>query len=134
MHRKGATRAFPAGHPDVAPSHRSVGQPVLVPGDMGRESYVCVGTDTALAETFGSTCHGAGRVLSRAKAKKASVGRKLEDELTRMGVFVMAEGRGTLAEEMPYAYKNVADVVGVMERAGIARRVARLKPVGVMKG
>jgi tRNA-splicing ligase RtcB len=134
VHRKGATRAFPAGHPDVPAAHRSVGQPVLVPGDMGRESYVCVGTDAALAETFGSTCHGAGRMLSRARAKKASAGRKLEEELTRMGVFVMAEGRGTLAEEMPYAYKNVADVVGVMERAGIARRVARLKPVGVMKG
>ncbi|MBM3307381.1 MAG: RtcB family protein [Candidatus Eisenbacteria bacterium] len=134
VHRKGATRAFPAGHRDVATAHAAVGQPVLVPGDMGRESYVCVGTDTAMAETFGSTCHGAGRVLSRAAAKKASAGRRLEEELTRMGVFVVAEGRGTLAEEMPHAYKNVADVVGVMERAGIARRVARLKPVGVMKG
>jgi tRNA-splicing ligase RtcB len=134
VHRKGATRAFPAGHPEVPSAYRGVGQPVLVPGDMGRESYVCVGTERAMGGTFGSTCHGAGRVLSRAKAKQAASGRRLDEELSEMGVFVMAEGRGTLAEEMPYAYKDVAVVVDVMEKAGIARRVARLKPMGVMKG
>jgi tRNA-splicing ligase RtcB len=134
VHRKGATRAFPAGHPEVPSAHRAVGQPVLVPGDMGRESFVCVGTERAMEGTFGSTCHGAGRVLSRAKAKQAASGRKLDEELAKMGVFVMAEGRGTLAEEMPHAYKDVSVVVDAMEKAGIARRVARLKPMGVMKG
>ncbi len=134
VHRKGATRAFPAGHPDVPPPYRSVGQPVLVPGDMGRSSYVCVGTDRALADTFGSSCHGAGRVMSRNKARKAARGRRIADELSERGVVVMATGKGTLAEEMPEAYKNVADVVDVTERAGIARRVARLRPLGVIKG
>jgi tRNA-splicing ligase RtcB len=134
VHRKGATRAFPAGHDDVPSSYRAVGQPVLVPGDMGTHSYVCVGTDAAMAETFGSACHGAGRVMSRSKARKAAAGRKLTDELTEMGVFVMATGKGTLAEEMPSAYKDVSDVVDVMDRAGIARKVARLKPLGVIKG
>jgi tRNA-splicing ligase RtcB len=134
VHRKGATRAFPAGHDDVPAAYRAVGQPVLVPGDMGTHSYVCVGTDAAMEDTFGSTCHGAGRVMSRSKARKAAAGRKLTDELTKMGVFVMATGKGTLAEEMPAAYKNVSDVVGVMDRAGIARKVARLRPLGVIKG
>ncbi len=134
VHRKGATRAFPAGHDDIPSSYRAVGQPVLVPGDMGTHSYVCVGTDSAMVETFGSMCHGAGRVMSRTKARKAAAGRKLVDELTEMGVFVMATGKGTLAEEMPSAYKNVSDVVDVMDRAGIARKVARLKPLGVIKG
>jgi tRNA-splicing ligase RtcB len=134
VHRKGATRAFPAGHDDVSGIYRSVGQPVLVPGDMGTHSYVCVGADAAMANTFGSTCHGAGRVMSRSKARKAAAGRKLVEELEALGVFVMATGKGTLAEEMPSAYKNVSDVVSVMDRAGIARRVARLKPLGVIKG
>lgn len=134
VHRKGATRAFPAGHPDVPSAYRSVGQPVLVPGDMVRSSYVCVGTERALSETFGSSCHGAGRVMSRTKARKAAHGRRLADELSGMGVMVMATGKGTLAEEMPQAYKDVADVVSVTERAGIARRVARLRPLGVIKG
>ncbi len=134
VHRKGATRAFPAGHPDVPDTFRPVGQPVLVPGDMGTHSYVCVGTDATMRETFGSTCHGAGRVLSRAKAKKAAAGRKLEKELADMGVCVMATGKRTLAEEMPFAYKNVSDVVDVMEKAGIARKVVRLRPLGVIKG
>jgi tRNA-splicing ligase RtcB len=134
VHRKGATRAFPPGHDDVPSAYRAVGQPVLVPGDMGTCSYVCAGTEAAMANTFGSTCHGAGRVMSRSKARKAAAGRKLMDELTDMGVFVMATGKGTLAEEMPSAYKNVSDVVDVMDRAGIARKVARLKPLGVIKG
>ncbi len=134
VHRKGATRAFPAGHPDVPSVYRGVGQPVLVPGDMGRSSYVCVGTERALSDTFGSSCHGAGRVMSRNKARKAAHGRRIAEELSRRGVVVMATGKGTLAEEMPEAYKDVADVVGVTERAGIARRVARLRPLGVIKG
>jgi tRNA-splicing ligase RtcB len=134
VHRKGATRAFPAGHPDVPSDYRKVGQPVLVPGDMGTNSFVCVGTDLAMKETFGSTCHGAGRVMSRTQARKSASGRNLADELGRMGISVMAAGKGTLAEEMPEAYKNVSDVVDVMDRAGIARRVARLRPLGVVKG
>jgi len=134
VHRKGATRAFPAGHPDVPGAFRAVGQPVLVPGDMGRFSYVCVGTGDVMRETFGSTCHGAGRVLSRSKAKKAAAGRKLAAELDEMGVFVMATGKATLAEEMPYAYKDVTQVVDVMQRAGLANKVVRLRPLGVIKG
>jgi tRNA-splicing ligase RtcB len=134
VHRKGATRAFPAGHVDVPSAYRSVGQPVLVPGDMGTHSFVCVGTDATMRETFGSTCHGAGRLMSRARAKKAARGRRIDEELARDGIVVMATGRDTLGEEMPSAYKDVADVVGVMERAGIARRVVRLTPLGVVKG
>jgi len=134
VHRKGATRAFPAGHRDVPDAYRAVGQPVLVPGDMGTCSYVCVGTGATMRETFGSTCHGAGRVMSRAKAKKMAAGRNLEQELSERGVFVMAEGKRTLAEEMPDAYKDVTEVIDVMERAGIANRVVRLKPLGVVKG
>ncbi len=134
VHRKGATRAFPAGHRDVPDAYRAVGQPVLVPGDMGTCSYVCVGTGATMRETFGSTCHGAGRVMSRAKAKKMAAGRNLEQEMSDRGVFVMAEGKRTLAEEMPDAYKDVTEVVDVMERAGIAKRVVRLKPLGVVKG
>lgn len=134
VHRKGATRAFPAGHRDVPAAFKGVGQPVLVPGDMGRSSYVCVGTERAMSETFGSSCHGAGRLMSRKKARTAAKGRKLQQELSERGVYVVATGKGTLAEEMPSAYKDVADVVGVTERAGIARRVARLRPLGVIKG
>ncbi len=134
VHRKGATRAFPAGHPDVPGVYRLVGQPVLVPGDMGTHSFVCVGTDAAMRETFGSTCHGAGRVMSRAKAKKAARGRRIDRELSELGIIVMATGKKTLAEEMPEAYKDVARVVDVMDRAGIARRVVRLSPLGVIKG
>jgi tRNA-splicing ligase RtcB len=133
VHRKGATRAFPPGHEAVPAVFREVGQPVLIPGDMGRHSFVCAGTRTALRETFGSTCHGAGRVLSRSKAKKVA-GRNLVEELKAMGVTVRATGKGTLAEEMPRAYKDVADVVSVVERAGLAVKVARLRPIGVVKG
>jgi len=134
VHRKGATRAFPAGRPEVPEAYAEVGQPVLIPGDMGTHSYVCVGTREAMRETFGSTCHGAGRVLSRAKAKKMAQGRDLREELSGMGVHVMAAGRRTLAEEMPFAYKRVGDVVDVAEKAGIATKVVRLRPVGVVKG
>src|SRR5437867_1548786 len=121
VHRKGATRAFPD-------------QPVIVPGDMGRYSFVLVGTQTAMRETFGSTCHGAGRVMSRTAAVKAARGRRIVDELARRGVVARAAGFQSLAEEMPEAYKDVAGVVDVVHRFGISTRVARLRPLGVIKG
>lgn len=134
VHRKGATRAYPPHHPDVPAAYREVGQPVLIPCDMGRYSYVLKGTARAYRETFGSCCHGAGRRLSRTQAKKESRGRKLLTELEERGVIVMAAGMATVAEEMPDAYKDVADVVEVVDRAGIGERVARLVPMGVVKG
>jgi len=121
VHRKGATRAFP-------------GQPVIVPGDMGRYSFVLVGTEMAMRETFGSTCHGAGRVMSRTAAVKAAKGRRIVEELAQRGVVARAAGFQSLAEEMPEAYKDVRDVVEVVHRFGISTRVARLKPIGVIKG
>jgi tRNA-splicing ligase RtcB len=134
VHRKGATRAFPPGHPELPVEYRDLGQPVLIPGDMGTESYLCVGTQNAMEQTFGSTCHGAGRVLSRSRAKKEARGRSIARELEQKNIIVMAHGKGTLVEEMPDAYKDVGRVVDVMDRAGISRRVARLLPVGVIKG
>jgi tRNA-splicing ligase RtcB (3'-phosphate/5'-hydroxy nucleic acid ligase) len=134
VHRKGATRAYPPGHPQVPRAYARVGQPVMIPGDMGRYSYVLAGTERAYAETFGSTCHGAGRKMSRHQAKKAARGRPLLDELEAQGVVVMAAGMATVAEEMPEAYKDVADVVDVVDRAGLSRKVAQLKPLGVVKG
>lgn len=134
VHRKGATRAYPPGHPGVPERYRAVGQPVLIPGDMGRASYVLAGAPRAYEETFGSACHGAGRRLSRKAAKKAAKGRRLLDEMRQRGVHVRAAGMATVAEEMPEAYKDVADVVDVVHRAGIARRVARLRPLAVVKG
>ncbi len=134
VHRKGATRALPAGHRDVPEAYREVGQPVLVPGDMGRVSYVLVGAPRALDETFGSSCHGAGRLLSRNQAVKKGRGRDIRQELERRGVSVRAAGSETLAEEMPDAYKDVSDVVEVVHAAGIARKVVRLRPIGVIKG
>jgi len=134
VHRKGATRAFGPGHPALAPSLRPLGQPVLIPGDMGRYSFVLVGLEHAMRETFGSTCHGAGRVLSRHAAKRAARGHDLIAELSRAGVVVRATSRATVAEEMPMAYKDVADVVEVMEAAEVSRKVARLKPFAVIKG
>jgi len=134
VHRKGATRAFAEGHPSVPSAYRDAGQPVLIPGDMGRASFVCVGTARAMEETFGSTSHGAGRVLSRSQAKKAAKGRSLAQELGEKGIEVMASGRTTLAEEMPEAYKDVERVVDVMHAAGISKKVVRLKPIGVIKG
>jgi tRNA-splicing ligase RtcB len=134
VHRKGATRAYPPGHPQVPERYRAVGQPVLIPGDMGRYSYVLAGSPRAYRETFGSACHGAGRRLSRKAAKKQAHGRELLGELARQGVIVRAAGMATVAEEMPEAYKDVADVVEVVERAGLARRVAQLRPMGVVKG
>lgn len=134
VHRKGATRAFPAGHPDVPPAYRDVGQPVLIPGDMGTNSFVMVGTEKAMDETFGSCCHGAGRVLSRHAAMKKAKGRAIYREMEEQGIFVRAHGRSTLAEEMPEAYKDISDVVDVVHEAGIARKVVKLRPLGVIKG
>jgi len=134
VHRKGATRAFPAHHPQVPKVYQSVGQPVLVPGDMGTNSYVMVGTDLAMKETWGSTCHGAGRVMSRSKATKAAKGRSIQKELEDKGILILAKGKRTIAEEMPNAYKNVDHVVEIVEKAGLSRKVAKLKPLGVIKG
>jgi tRNA-splicing ligase RtcB len=134
VHRKGATRDFPPGHPDVPERYREVGQPVLIPGDMGRYSYVLLGTAGAYAETFGSTCHGAGRRMSRRQAKKSTKGRNLRDEFRDQGIEVRASSFRTVAEEVPEAYKDVAHVVEVVHGAGIGRKVARLRPLGVLKG
>jgi tRNA-splicing ligase RtcB len=134
VHRKGATRAFGPGHPDVPERYRRVGQPVMVPGDMGRYSFVLAGTETAMRETFGSSCHGAGRQMSRRAAKRAARGRRIFRELERAGVFVRSDSKATVAEEMPEAYKDVADVIEVMHGAGIARKVAKLVPLAVVKG
>lgn len=134
VHRKGATRALPPGHEELAPRFRDIGQPVLIPGDMGRYSYVLVGTDGAYRETFGSSCHGAGRRLSRHKAKQVARSRNVLQELEAQGIVVRAATRATVDEEIPEAYKDVARVVDVVHGAGIGRKVAQLKPVGVVKG
>ena len=134
VHRKGATRAFPPGHEQLPDVYRDIGQPVLIPGDMGNASYVLIGTKEAMSETFGSSCHGAGRVQSRKKAMEAARGRNIIHEMKKKGVTVMATGMRTVAEEMPEAYKNVHDVVNVMHNSGISRKVARLRPIGVVKG
>jgi tRNA-splicing ligase RtcB len=134
VHRKGATRAFPPGHPQVPPDYRELGQPVLIPGDMGRYSYVLLGTAQAYAETFGSTCHGAGRIMSRQAAKKAARGHAVIRELEDRGIIVRGAGLGTVVEEISEAYKDVAQVVEVVHQAGISRKVARLRPMGVIKG
>ena len=134
VHRKGATRSFPPGHPAVCDDYRDVGQPILIPGDMGTSSYVLSGTQKAMEETFGSTCHGAGRVLSRTAAKKASRGRALQRELEDKGILVRWTGRSTLAEEMPDAYKDISQVVEVVHGAGISKKVAKLRPIAVVKG
>ena len=134
VHRKGATRSFPPGHPAVCNDYRDVGQPILIPGDMGTASYVLAGTQKAMNETFGSTCHGAGRMLSRKAAKKASKGRAIQRELEDKGILVRWTGRSTLAEEMPDAYKDISQVVEVVHGAGISKKVAKLKPIAVVKG
>ncbi len=134
VHRKGATRAFAPGHPEVPDRYRDVGQPVLIPGDMGRASYVLVGTEKAMQDTFGSTCHGAGRVLSRHQAIKKAKGRAIWREMEDAGILVRSAGKRTLAEEMSEAYKDISNVVDVVERAGISKKVAKLRPLGVVKG
>jgi len=134
VHRKGATRAFPPNHRDIPEDFRTVGQPVLIPGDMGRCSYVLIGTERAMQETFGSTCHGAGRVMSRNQAIKAAKGRAVARELEDRGIIVKGASRGTIEEEIPEAYKDVNDVVNVVHHAGISLKVVKLVPMGVVKG
>ena len=134
VHRKGATRAFGPGHPLVPKQYREVGQPVIVPGDMGRYSYILVGTETAMRETWGSTCHGAGRVMSRNEAIKHMHGSQVQNELAGRGILVRAKGRETLSEEASYAYKDVREVVEACQGADISRLVAKLRPLGVVKG
>lgn len=134
VHRKGATRSFGPGHPEIHESYRGIGQPVLIPGSMGTASYVLVGTAQAMAESFGSSCHGAGRRMSRHAARRQVEGRTLKEELEREGVVIRSGSMAGLAEEAPLAYKDVDQVVEVVHRAGIAKKVARMKPIAVIKG
>lgn len=134
VHRKGATRAFPPGHPELPDVYKNLGQPVLIPGDMGRVSFVLLGTEKAMEETFGSTCHGAGRVMSRHQAIRRAKGRSIWREMEDKGIIVKSAGRETLAEEMSEAYKDISNVVDVVHKAGISKKVARLRPIGVIKG
>lgn len=134
VHRKGATRSFPPGHPDIPEVYRVTGQPTLIPGDMGRCSYVLAGTATSMSESFGTTCHGAGRVMSRHAAVKACRGRAIHRELEDQGIIVRSAEITTVKEEMPEAYKDVNEVVNVCHEAGLSRRVARLRPMVVVKG
>jgi len=134
IHRKGATRAFGPGHPALPDRYKKTGQPVIIPGDMGRNSYLLVGTQGAMEETFGSTCHGAGRLKSRAAATRSINLDTLLKDLESKGIIVKASGRGTIVEEAPQVYKDVNDVVGVVHNAGISKRVCRMKPLGVIKG
>ena len=134
VHRKGATRAYGPGSPDIPEDYREIGQPVLIPGDMGRYSYVLVGTTKAMQETWGSTCHGAGRRMSRRQAKITAKGRSIERELEEQGIIVKGASRATVVEEVPEAYKDVTEVVETCEMACISKIVARLKPLGVIKG
>jgi tRNA-splicing ligase RtcB (3'-phosphate/5'-hydroxy nucleic acid ligase) len=134
VHRKGATRAFPAGRPEVPQAYQSCGQPVLIPGSMGTASYVLVGADGAMQETFGTTCHGAGRVMSRTAAKKSAYASGAVQRLEAQGIIVRSETRDGISEEIPEAYKDVDAVINVVHNAGLAKRVARLKPIGVIKG
>jgi len=134
VHRKGATRAFPAGHKDTPTRYKKVGQPVLVPGDMGRCSFVAVGTEKAMSESFGSTCHGAGRVLSRGAAKRSMKGSDIARELESRGITVKTGNISSLAEEASQAYKDITEVIDVVHQAGISRKVAMAIPMGVIKG
>jgi tRNA-splicing ligase RtcB len=134
VHRKGATRAFPAARPEVPEAYKAIGQPVLIPGSMGTASYVLVGTEGAMEETFGTTCHGAGRVMSRTAAKKSAYAANARQRLEERGILVRAETRDGISEEIPEAYKDVDAVINVVHSAGLSKRVARLKPIGVIKG
>ena len=134
VHRKGATRAFPAGHRDLPDRYRGIGQPVLIPGDMGRGSYIALGTERAMAESFGSTCHGAGRVQSRAAAKRSLRGVEVARQLASRGITVKTGSLSSLAEEASQAYKDVTEVVEVTDKAGISRKIVRATPIGVIKG
>jgi len=134
VHRKGATRSFPAKNPVLPEKYYNIGQPVIIPGDMGRYSYLLIGGEKAMEYSFGSTCHGAGRVMSRKKAVRSAKGRAIERELQDRGIFVMSRGRDTLKEECPEAYKDVQDVVDIVHNAGISEKIAKFKPIGVVKG
>src|SRR3989441_2282451 len=134
VHRKGATRSFPAGSPFIPSAYRGVGQPVLIPGSMGTASYVLVGTERAMEETFGTVCHGAGRAMSRTAAKKGRDAKTETQKLEAQGIILRAETRDGILEEIPEAYKDIDAVIDVVHRAGLARKVARLKPMGVIKG
>src|SRR5262245_49503126 len=134
VHRKGATRAFPPQHPEIPEAYRAIGQPVIIPGDMGRASWVLVGQQGSMEHTFGTTCHGAGRAMSRTAALKEAAGRRIDRELEAKGIIARAQSRRGLAEEQPKAYKNVDDVVEVVDRAGLSKKVARMRPIGVIKG
>jgi tRNA-splicing ligase RtcB len=134
VHRKGATRAFGPSHPETPEPYRAVGQPVFIPGSMGTASYVLAGNDAAMERSFGSTCHGAGRAMSRGEAKRARTGHEVRQELERQGIIVRCPSSSELAEEAPSSYKDVERVVEVVHRVGLARKVARLKPLGVVKG
>jgi tRNA-splicing ligase RtcB len=134
VHRKGATRAFDSSRSEVPEKYRKVGQPVLIPGDMGTASYVLVGTAGAMRETFGSTCHGAGRLMSRTSATKRFSANDVISMMQSRGIYIKAASRDGIIEEAPGAYKDVDDVVRIAHGAGISRMVARLKPMGVMKG
>jgi tRNA-splicing ligase RtcB (3'-phosphate/5'-hydroxy nucleic acid ligase) len=134
VHRKGATRAFPPGHREIPTEYRSIGQPVFIPGSMGTASWVLVGQQGAMLETFGSVCHGAGRVLSRTAVRKGKNARQEQRKLAENGILVRSESRDGILEELPEAYKNVDEVIEVVHNAGLARKVARLRPMGVIKG
>jgi tRNA-splicing ligase RtcB len=134
VHRKGATRAFPPGHPEIPPAYQGIGQPVIIPGSMGTASWVLAGLPGSMAQSFGTTCHGAGRMMSRTAAVKLAAGRRIDRELDALGIIARARGHKGLAEEQPAAYKDVDQVVEVVDRAGISKKVARLRPVGVIKG
>jgi tRNA-splicing ligase RtcB len=134
VHRKGATRAFTKGHPAVPETYKDVGQPVLIPGTMGTASYVLVGTEQAMKETWGSTCHGAGRAMSRTQALKTTRGEQVVAKLKEQGIVAQAKSWKTIAEEAPFAYKDINLVVDVCHKAGISKKVAKLLPLGVIKG
>ncbi len=134
VHRKGATRAFPPGHREIPSDYRAIGQPVFVPGSMGTASWVLTGQQRAMEETFGSVCHGAGRLLSRTAVRKGKNAREEQRKLEENGILVRSESRDGILEELPEAYKNVDEVIEVVHRAGLAKKVARLRPMGVIKG
>jgi tRNA-splicing ligase RtcB len=134
VHRKGATRAFGPGHPDIPERYRGVGQPVLIPGDMGTASYLLAGTAEGMQETFGSSCHGAGRSLSRHAARKQHPSGEVISELQQKGIYLQAKSRKIISEEAPGAYKDIDEVVQISHAAGLAKKVVRLRPLGVVKG
>ncbi len=134
VHRKGATRSFPAGHPELPQKYKEIGQPTLIPGSMGTSSYVLMGQPLAMEISFGSSPHGAGRVMSRSEAKRKVLGSELKQELEKRGIKVAPGSMSGLAEEAPIAYKDVAEVVNVVNNIGIAKKIVKLVPIGVIKG